>query len=156
LRIDEIDKPGGKWCEHCEIGVGCKVYADRPSQCANFYCGFLTVANLAEEWRPSKCKIVLVEEPGVRLGVHVDPGRPSAWKSEPFYSHLKQEAANRLKATQQVVVYMGNHVTVILPDRDVDLGLVGEDEVIITHGVGTRLEAVKMNKNDPRLKAHSF
>jgi len=27
-----------EWCKHCEIGVGCKIYEERPKQCKDFYC----------------------------------------------------------------------------------------------------------------------
>ena len=31
-------KPQYKWCNHCEIGVGCKIYEKRPELCKTFYC----------------------------------------------------------------------------------------------------------------------
>src|SRR5436305_14221849 len=30
LSITELEKPIGKWCPHCEIGKGCKIYDCRP------------------------------------------------------------------------------------------------------------------------------
>ena len=45
----------------------------------------------------------------------------------------------------------------IFPDRDVDLGVVGLDEFIVVDEVstpfGTRLEARKVSKDDPRAQA---
>ena len=29
-----------EWCKHCEIGVGCKVYKDRPKTCKDYECTF--------------------------------------------------------------------------------------------------------------------
>ena len=29
------------WCKHCEIGVGCKIYSDRPKMCKDFVCAWL-------------------------------------------------------------------------------------------------------------------
>jgi hypothetical protein len=30
LGITELQKPVGKWCPHCDIGKGCKIYESRP------------------------------------------------------------------------------------------------------------------------------
>ena len=70
------------------------------------------------------------EAEGTTLAAHVDPSRPDAWKAEPFYSQLKAWA--RLAAPKQnhVVICIGPQTIAILPDRDVDLGLVRHDELI--------------------------
>ena len=49
----------------------------------------------------------------------------------------------------------GTQVTAtILPDRDVDLGPIGDDEMIVTEETrtarGIQLNAVKLKRNDPR------
>ena len=39
-----------------------------------------------EEWRPSRCKLVLrVESDGKLIAVHVDPSDPTAWRREPYF-----------------------------------------------------------------------
>ena len=44
-------------------------YQDRPSECANFYCGYLTIGNVGEEWKPERSRIVLaIEEDGQAAG----------------------------------------------------------------------------------------
>ena len=52
---------------------------------------------------------------------------------------------------------MGRNAHMIFPDRDVDLGIVGDDELIITGErrtpSGVRLEAYKMHKDDPRAQS---
>ena len=35
-------KESYKWCNHCEIGVGCKIYSDRPQGCKDFFCMWQT------------------------------------------------------------------------------------------------------------------
>ena len=37
------------WCKHCEIGVGCKIYSDRPKMCKDFMCGWLR-GHVPEDW----------------------------------------------------------------------------------------------------------
>jgi hypothetical protein len=91
LRIEELDKPAGRWCSHCTVGRdGCKIYDTRPGSCRSFHCTWLIDPKLGAEWRPSAAKMVLqYDHPARRLAVHVDPEFPSAWRSEPYYRQLK-------------------------------------------------------------------
>jgi hypothetical protein len=91
LRIEELDKPAGRWCSHCTVGRdGCKIYDTRPGSCRSFHCTWLIDPKLRAEWRPSTAKMVLqYDHPARRLAVHVDPEFPSAWRSEPYYRQLK-------------------------------------------------------------------
>lgn len=156
LRIDAFRKPQGIWCAKCRPGKGCSIYAGRPEECRSFLCGFLQLEELGEEWRPSHSKIVLVSElGGMRLAAHLDPGNPTAWKSEPFYSQLKRWSHAAASSMGQIVVQIVSRAIVILPFEDVDLGPVGDDERVVTverkTPTGTRLEALKLHKDDPRL-----
>ncbi len=115
------------------------------------------MGDLGEKWKPSKSKIVLVSElGGNRLVAYVHPNRPDAWTREPFYSMLKEWAAAAVPHQGQVTVCVGRRTYVILPDKDVDLGLVDDDHRIITEEKQTRfgiqLEAHKMHKDDPRIQ----
>lgn len=100
--------------------------------------------------------MVLVSElEGNRVAAHVDRGRPLAWRDEPFYSDLKRWAAAAVPSMGQVVVQIGRRVIVILPDKDVDLGEVADDERIVTAEqrtpFGPRLDALKVKHDDPRI-----
>jgi hypothetical protein len=158
LKIEELTKPQGTWCRHCKPGKGCLIYGSRPAECRNFYCGYLTNAALGEEWKPSTCKIVLVVElDGNRIAAHADPHRPNAWRQAPYHSTLREMARLAAPLRGQVVAYVGRNAHMIFPDRDVDLGIVGDDELIITGErrtpSGVRLEAYKMHKDDPRAQS---
>ena len=37
----EKKKKSHKWCENCEIGVGCKIYEKRPKGCRDFTCAYI-------------------------------------------------------------------------------------------------------------------
>ena|SRR5262245_12245885 len=155
MSIGEIGKPRGAWCKHCHVGVGCRIYADRPDECRAFHCGYLTLSTLSEDWFPAKAKIVLTaDSKGTRLAAHVDPSRPDAWRAEPYYSQLKQWARLAAPEQGQVVAITGGRTIVILPDKDVDLGIVGEDELILTEEratpFGIKFDALKIKKDDPR------
>lgn len=49
---------------------------------------------------------------------------------------------------------IGLRAIVILPDRDVDLGPIGDDEMVVTEETrtarGIQLNAVKLKRRDPR------
>ena len=157
LKIDELNKPKGKWCNHCSTRKGCDIYEERPNQCRKFYCGWLTNSLLGEEWKPSKSKIVLVGElDGNRLAAHVHPNHPDAWRKEPFYSALKEWAMAAVPHRGQVIACVGQKAYMIFPDRDVDLGIVTDDDRIITGQTqtpdGIRQQAYKLHKDDPRVQ----
>ncbi|MEM9060215.1 MAG: hypothetical protein AAGD13_07095 [Pseudomonadota bacterium] len=156
LRIDSLRKPAGKWCDHCSTRTGCDIHGSHPDECRNFHCGWLTVDALGEEWKPSKSRIIMTAElGGQRITAVVDPTRPGAWRKSPYYDQLKAWAHAAVQYNGQVVVRLGERYWVILPDRDVDIGIVQSDELIITEitrdGSGTRLNALKIHKDDPRV-----
>ena len=136
LRIPELDKPQGKWCPHCAPSHGCNRYETRPGSCRSFFCGYLTSAYVSEEWRPARCRIVLVQETTGITAV-VDRDRPDAWKAEPYYSQLKTWATEGIAAQRQVVVRIGNRTIAVLPDKDVDLGLMQPGEHVAIEGRAT-------------------
>ena len=133
LRIEETESPAGEWCKHCDPGHGCKIHPTRPATCRDFFCMWMTLAEIGDHWKPSKSKMVLRSElDGARIAAHVDKSSPGAWLRSPYYQDLKRWAQIAAQGENQVSVWIGMHAIVILPDRDVDLGVVGEDEVVVS------------------------
>jgi hypothetical protein len=131
MAIEELNKPVGQWCRHCAPGTGCKIYESRPNECRNFNCAYLLSRHLGEEWKPERSRMVLViDEGGMRMAAYVDPQRPAAWKSEPYYSQLKQWSKNALTKGGQVIANVNRHVYLITPNEDIDLGVLAEDEAV--------------------------
>jgi hypothetical protein len=96
------------------------------------------------------------ETDGRRITAYVDPNRPDAWKKEPFYSTLKKWAKAAAPRGGQIVVCVDEHMFVLFPERNVDLGIVSPDHRIIT-GIrqtpaGFQLDAYSVHKDDPRAK----
>ncbi|SON57218.1 hypothetical protein HDIA_3677 [Hartmannibacter diazotrophicus] len=154
--VIELEKPVGRWCPHCSTRKRCDIYADRPQECRDFHCGYLTVAVLGEEWKPSRSKIILTAElDGQRVLALVDPARPDAWRQEPFQGQLRAWAKAAVPHGGQIVVKIGHRAIVVLPDRDVDLGEVGPGDAIITEQrntpAGPVLNAFKVPLDDPRV-----
>ena len=156
LSITELQKPKGIWCKHCDVGKGCRIYEGRPNECQSFYCGYLTQSDLDERWKPSTSKIILVAEleGGGRIAAHVDPGRSDAWRRKFYYEELKRWATLAVEHQGQVVVCVNKRTIVILPDQDVDLGIVEDDELIVNvereGPMGTIYDAIKIKDDDPR------
>jgi hypothetical protein len=57
------------------------------------------------------------------MNVQVDPGQPNAWRREPYYGQLKRWAVSSLAQKRHVLVHFNKVTTVVLPDRDVNLGV---------------------------------
>jgi hypothetical protein len=158
LTIAELGKPNGQWCPHCVKGQGCAIYSDRPNECRGFYCEYLLSPGLGEHWFPARSKLVVAYKPdGGEIIIHVDPGVPGAWRTEPYYSEIRNMAAHVAGTAHTVFVQIGRRVIAIFPDREVDLGVVAEDERVAIRDVAgpgpRRREAVKLKADDRRIEA---
>lgn len=132
LAIDVLNKPRGNWCSHCNQKRGCSIYETRPDPCRGFFCGYLRIAELDERWKPAQAKFLInYEDAAKRIVIHADPARPDAWRSEPYYKIIKQWAATAARQGGMVMVWAGSHATVVLPGRDVALGEVRDDQLIV-------------------------
>lgn len=133
LRIEELQKAEGRWCAHCAPGGSrCKLYDNRPTECRDFYCAWLTATDVGEEWYPAKCKMVLYAEgDGNRIALHVDPATPTVWRKEPYYSQIRTWAIAAAEQNQQVIIYIKNRVIAVLPDKEVDLGVMQRGDHIM-------------------------
>jgi hypothetical protein len=132
MEVAEIAKPAGQWCQHCQTGIGCAIYATRPLACSAYVCGYLTIPELTEEWKPAVSRLVL---PSLltdgTIVIYVDPARPDAWRRAPYYATLKEWSRQGMSARRRVVVRVGRSSIVILPDHAVDLGEMAVDEMIV-------------------------
>jgi hypothetical protein len=135
--VTELVKPGNEWCPHCIRGTGCGIYDRRPKDCAEFICGYLLMPNLGPEWKPAISHLVISSEfSEKRINIHVDQGRPDAWRKQPYYRMIKEWSRQALPRGEMVIVMLGLRCFVPLPDRDVDLGVVRGDQLIV---IGERL-----------------
>jgi hypothetical protein len=67
----------------------------------------------------------------VNAHVYVDPDHPEVWRSEPFYSDIKDAAREAAKRRCRVTVHVGKAQTIVFPDRDVDFGIIEDDEEVM-------------------------
>ena len=82
---ERLNKPANKWCQHCHIGVGCKIYEDRPVTCVEFECIWLQSQAQPKpfpaELRPDRSKVVFsaTTRPDIMVATTMD-GSPLAWQ----------------------------------------------------------------------------
>lgn len=142
--VPELNKPVGRWCVYSVRGGGCSNHLNRPHVCRQFFCSWRFDPHLGPEWKPEVCRFVMSADPAYQaLTVSVDPGMPTAWKREPYYGMLKRFSEAFFRIDRKILVNLNGHVTVVLPDRDVPLGLIvpGEEIVVWREGsaYGARL-----------------
>lgn len=133
--VPELNKPAGQWCPHCDVtgssGGGCRIHATRPEMCRAFVCGWLVDTQFGEGWKPERSKIVLMYDPNrPRIVAFVDPARPLAWRAPPFYEKLK-ELSRKVLPDGQVIVMLNGRTTVVLPNKEVELGVVEDGANIV-------------------------
>jgi hypothetical protein len=131
MGIHALDKPRGQWCSHALPGRGCAIYTERPDECRQFACTWLRDDNLGPEWKPDKCKMVLVsDEPKKRTMVYVDASMPDAWKRAPYHERLTALMHAGLPVGRLVFIDVGGKLSLMLPDRMEDLGGLGPDDEV--------------------------
>jgi Fe-S-cluster containining protein len=130
--VQELSKPAGHWCIHSVPGSGCANHANRPHACRQFFCSWRLDPNLGPEWKPEVSRFVLSADPANQaLTLMIDPGMPLAWKRAPYYARLKQISEVSFRQDKKVLVNLRGHITVILPDRDVPIGVIAPGEEIV-------------------------
>src|ERR1700761_4584225 len=117
--VQELAKPKGVWCSHCDIGTGCTIHETRPNACRGYTCRFLVDESLDENWRPDRSGLVINADRN-RVVVHVDPGRPGKWLQEPFYSQIKRWS-RKSQPDWPVFVCIQDRIVAVHPDRDVEV-----------------------------------
>jgi len=151
IAVVDFDKPPGVWCPHCVRGKGCGIYETRPTDCRTFFCEWMLTRSLGPEWKPERSKFALVMGEGAHLSAFVDPGFPSAWRSAPYFETFKRWSLEGARATppRVVSIRVGARVTIVLPDREIDVGHVGPDESVRLVPGPNGIEARK----EPRVRA---
>lgn len=131
MAIDELSKPKDLWCQHVVQRMGCSIYAQRPPSCQAFQCVWLADPTLPEAFKPNKAKFVIVGEGETQLVVHADPNNLGNWRREPYYSYLKSLASRGLNHGGVVSVLEKGRTIVLLPDREVPLGVLAADDRVV-------------------------
>jgi hypothetical protein len=149
LGILELAKPPGKWCSHCDIGKGCKIYDTRPQECRTFHCLWLADSRMPEHWKPDRSKIVITTGwNGNSLELRCDPGHAGAWRKEPYYSEIMQLAMKARSIDGAVFIVVNESSTLVAPEGEFPLGKVDPDDRVVQEMRGTRLVNVRVIRKD--------
>jgi hypothetical protein len=149
--VTELEKPPGVWCPHCDRAKGCTIYESRPTDCRTFFCHWMLEPGLGPDWKPERAKFALLTSAS-GMTAFVDPGYASSWRQAPYYQTFKRWAAEGLnKSPPHVIsVRVGQRAIIVLPDRDVELGVVAADETIwLGPSADGRIEARKIKRESP-------
>lgn len=90
-----------------------------------------------------------------RMVINVDSGRPDAWRKEPYYAQIKRWALAAVRNRSQLLIWQGKDAIVVLPDREVFVGLLeaGKEIAIVGRpgpgGVGLEVEVVGARAGRP-------
>jgi hypothetical protein len=128
IETKEFTKPVDKWCQHCVIGKGCGIYADRPPACRVWHCQWLVNDAFDDYWFPAKAKMVVqwlprAAEEDTVIEILIDPGYPNRWKEEPWFSDLKSlsrsglDGSNKVGRFLTIIVTGGERQFIILPNK---------------------------------------
>ena len=125
-QVLSIEKPGGEWCRHCEIGVGCRIHAQRPGECQDFKCQWLMGYGEDNE-RPDITQVVIdfcVLKPTGQKTV-------SLWEVEPgsLKSFFVQEETRKLfwQRIPLLHIYLdGRQILQVPPETDLSAKSIGD------------------------------
>lgn len=124
MHIPALQKPKHTWCPKYRKAAGCGIYADRPRECVEFMCLYLLAEDLPETWRPDKAKFMIwTGRESRRLIIEVDPAHPTAWKQPAYYPQIKSWSDRNHPEPLEVTVRVGDRVTIVFPEADIDLGV---------------------------------
>ncbi len=116
--VEELNKPS--------------IREQRPRSCHTFFCGWRLDPNLDSMWKPEISGFVLtISLRYAAMLVMVDPARPLAWKAQPYYGRMKEWSARAFKEDKRIVAMLLGEATVLLPDRDVPIGVLAPDDEIV-------------------------
>jgi hypothetical protein len=149
MQVDELNKPAGVTCSHAVVGQGCTIRDQRPQACRRFFCGWRLDPNIDSLWKPDIAGFLLTIS--LRYGamlVMVDPARPLAWKVQPYYGRLKEWSGRAFNEDKRIVaIVAGGEATVLLPDRDVPIGVLGPDDEIVLSRPGNAYHAERRKRS---------
>jgi hypothetical protein len=143
MQVEELNKPAGITCSYAVAGSGCTIRDQRPRSCRRFFCGWRLDPNIDSLWKPSICGFVLTISLRYQaMLAMVDPARPLAWRVQPYLGRMKEWSARAFMEDKRIVALVaGGEATVLLPDREVPIGVLGPDDEIVLSRIGAAYHA---------------
>lgn len=101
MKVEELEKRDDRWCQHCQIGSGCRIYDTRPESCRIYECVWLQSQRMDKplplELRPDKSRVIIgTMNRGEEVVLYVSQERPDAWRQPAFRPLLEDFRRQRL------------------------------------------------------------
>lgn len=105
LAVTELSKPPNQWCQHCDVGHGCRIYSDRPEGCRKFECLWLQNETFPEDFRPDRIHATIhTTTDGNTPLIHIDPQTPDHYR----YGRLGQFVNGCRNSGLDVIIVAGD------------------------------------------------
>ena len=102
-KITKIDTPefkkvAGPWCEHCNLGKGCRIYDERFEVCRDFVC-LWAAGKIPEDLKPNEVKAVLkMSNDGRNIVALLDTGISTDKVRPGLRNYLRRRAKEGVKS----------------------------------------------------------
>lgn len=130
--VEDLAKPPGVRCKHCNIGKGCRIYARRPYSCRQYKCAWLANPHIfADALRPDRCGFTMdYTEDGKVITLLLDPKLMRQYRRQVLLEQLVEELRRdfsvivvldaQLKAPGAIVMYPHASATVETMQASID------------------------------------
>jgi hypothetical protein len=92
MGVPELRKRPWEPCPHVTPGRGCGIYAERPSGCRTFICGWLLDSSMGPDLKPENCHVVFDQKDEQNIFATCDPNYPDAWRAPNVLAFLHRLA----------------------------------------------------------------
>jgi hypothetical protein len=103
MGVPELKKRPWEPCPHVTPGLGCGIYAERPTGCRKFICGWLLDPSMGPDLKPENCHVVFDQKDEHNIFATCDANYPDAWRA-PNVVEFLHRLARALGPTRKVVV----------------------------------------------------
>jgi len=103
MGVPELRKRPWEACPHVKAGVGCGIYAERPSGCRAFICGWLLDPSMGPDLKPENCHVVFDQKDEHNIFATCDANYPDAWRA-PNVVEFMHRLARQIGPTRKVIV----------------------------------------------------
>ena len=109
MGVPELKKRPWDECPHVAAGRGCNIYADRPSGCRKFICGWLLDPSMGPDLKPENCHVVFYQKNEQNIIATCDANYPDAWRKPNVVEFLHRLA--RSVGPNRKVILLEKHRT---------------------------------------------
>ena len=94
MGVPELKKRPWDECPHVAVGLGCKIYSERPSGCRTFVCGWILDPHMGPDLKPENCHVVFSQINAQNIVATCDPNYPDAWRKPNVIEFLHRLATS--------------------------------------------------------------